>query len=306
MDGSRWLNQRSRHCLPMRPGSSAAMTLHLMFPTPWARTMSETMRSSSSVQGPLCRPGRSTLFQRCRHCTSDLTGPRSSATFFQFFAPCCSTMARSLSSSSRDHLPPIGGRRAGFSWGSSRKGEKPIPPGNQGCCPITGGMGSVGDTCSTLTRPRLGAPLLFSCLEEEPATDEPRGMSAARPLRRAWAGDMRWSGRFSRRMDISAAALLMIESTSWDAGPRFTAGALGEGLVKASLLEGGGGGPGSRTPPSMSALSRRDSGLVQGLSALAPTRAEPPAEGPCLRQTLSRAAQRARGRGPLESQGEAR
>ena len=60
MSGSRWLNHRSRHCLPMRPGSCAAITLHLMFPAPWRSTMSRTTRSSAAVH--LCEsqiPGAS-------------------------------------------------------------------------------------------------------------------------------------------------------------------------------------------------------------------------------------------------------
>mmetsp|Transcript_14881 Transcript_14881/g.27623 ORF Transcript_14881/g.27623 Transcript_14881/m.27623 type:complete len:202 (-) Transcript_14881:317-922(-) len=31
-EGSRWLNQRSRHCFPMRPGILSAISLHLVMP----------------------------------------------------------------------------------------------------------------------------------------------------------------------------------------------------------------------------------------------------------------------------------
>mmetsp|Transcript_37680 Transcript_37680/g.117897 ORF Transcript_37680/g.117897 Transcript_37680/m.117897 type:complete len:532 (+) Transcript_37680:2095-3690(+) len=111
MLGSRWLNHRSRHCLPMRPGRSAAMSDHFTFPTPWRMTMSRTTSSSAACHGPLCSPGLSTLFQRCRHCTSERVWPRSSAIFFQFFAPCSCTMPLSRASSSLDHLPPCEGLR---------------------------------------------------------------------------------------------------------------------------------------------------------------------------------------------------
>ena len=44
MSGSRWLCQRSRHCLPMRPGSLAAITDHFLGPN--SLTSSTTLASS--------------------------------------------------------------------------------------------------------------------------------------------------------------------------------------------------------------------------------------------------------------------
>mmetsp|Transcript_11694 Transcript_11694/g.17968 ORF Transcript_11694/g.17968 Transcript_11694/m.17968 type:complete len:361 (-) Transcript_11694:33-1115(-) len=113
MLGSRWLCHRSRHCLPIRPGNRAAMEDHLTLPAPYLFTISKTTSSSSFVQGPLCSPGFSTLFQRWRHCTS-VRLPSNSETFFQFFAPYCFTICSSLASSSGVHFPPIGPCRCTF------------------------------------------------------------------------------------------------------------------------------------------------------------------------------------------------
>lgn len=60
--GPKWLCQRSRACLPMRPGRASAIKLHLFGPY-WA-TSCFTFSSSSSVQGPLCRSGFNTFCQR--------------------------------------------------------------------------------------------------------------------------------------------------------------------------------------------------------------------------------------------------
>lgn len=57
IEGSRWLNQRSLHCLPILPGSFAAIDDHFTFPTPCFMTISITIESSSFVQVPLCKPG---------------------------------------------------------------------------------------------------------------------------------------------------------------------------------------------------------------------------------------------------------
>jgi hypothetical protein len=62
---------------------------------------------TSSVQGPLTSPGRSTFCQRCRHCTS-VRLRSSPAIVFQFLAPWRSTARRSASSCKGAH-----GRREG-------------------------------------------------------------------------------------------------------------------------------------------------------------------------------------------------
>ena len=83
MSGLRWLNQRSRHCLPRRPVRCDAMKLHFL--TPYLATSWHTSSSSAFIHGPLMRPGLSTFCQRCRHCTSDLDVPNAdSAMRFQF------------------------------------------------------------------------------------------------------------------------------------------------------------------------------------------------------------------------------
>mmetsp|Transcript_16395 Transcript_16395/g.58226 ORF Transcript_16395/g.58226 Transcript_16395/m.58226 type:complete len:270 (-) Transcript_16395:303-1112(-) len=124
IEGSKWLNHRSRHCLPMRPGKEEAMTLHLMLPAPRSSTISLTRRSSSCVHGPLLRPGRSTLFQRWRHWTSERTSPRMDASRFQFLAPWASTISRRRRSSSSVHFPPTGALRGGRNLMSTA----PAPP----------------------------------------------------------------------------------------------------------------------------------------------------------------------------------
>ena len=58
----------SRHCLPMRPGSDAAMAVQLR--APCLCTISMTIWSSRSLHGPFTRLGLSTFCQRWRHCTS--------------------------------------------------------------------------------------------------------------------------------------------------------------------------------------------------------------------------------------------
>ena len=106
MTGSKWLNQRSRHCLPIRPGSLAAMALHLTSPV-FCETISLTILSSASLHAPLWSPGFSTLFHLCKHCTSVRVGPSNLAIFFQFLAPCSLTITRSAASSRGVHLPPM-------------------------------------------------------------------------------------------------------------------------------------------------------------------------------------------------------
>ena len=103
-DGSRWLNQRSRHCLPMRPGMRSATSLHLPMP---ASMQSMTPWSSSLVHGPLMSPGARTFCQRWRHCVALRWPPRYSAAMsFQFCGPNCCTAARRRWSSSFVHRPP--------------------------------------------------------------------------------------------------------------------------------------------------------------------------------------------------------
>mmetsp|Transcript_24129 Transcript_24129/g.72408 ORF Transcript_24129/g.72408 Transcript_24129/m.72408 type:complete len:218 (+) Transcript_24129:82-735(+) len=132
MEGSRWLYQRSRHCLPRRPimrfldgsgsGSSgsgfwslAAICAHLMTPSADSRCMactaSTTILSSSTVHLALLRPGRMTLVQRWRHWMSVRTVPSFSATRFHFLGPSTSTICSSRASSSLVHLPPMLGLR---------------------------------------------------------------------------------------------------------------------------------------------------------------------------------------------------
>ena len=68
ISGLRWLYQRSRHCLPMRPGSCCAILDHCLAPS-WP-TSSMILASSSVVHGPLTSSGLRTFCQRCRHWTS--------------------------------------------------------------------------------------------------------------------------------------------------------------------------------------------------------------------------------------------
>lgn len=51
ISGLRWLCQRSRHCLPMRPFRCLAINVHRF--GPYFRTNSMTCSSSSLVQGPV-------------------------------------------------------------------------------------------------------------------------------------------------------------------------------------------------------------------------------------------------------------
>ena len=93
ISGLRWLCQRSRHCLPIRPGSWLAISDHFL--APYFSTSSSTFRSSSAVHGPLTSVGFNTFCHLCRHCTSVLSGSRCEINF-QFFAPCSSTAALSI------------------------------------------------------------------------------------------------------------------------------------------------------------------------------------------------------------------
>mmetsp|Transcript_43881 Transcript_43881/g.133651 ORF Transcript_43881/g.133651 Transcript_43881/m.133651 type:complete len:230 (-) Transcript_43881:296-985(-) len=85
MSGLRWLCHLSRHCFPIRPGSSAAIWLHLL--APWAVTSSTTFLSSSSVQGPFSAPAFSppriplSLLYRRMHSALFRFFPTISATF---------------------------------------------------------------------------------------------------------------------------------------------------------------------------------------------------------------------------------
>ena len=79
MSGLRWLYQRSRHCLPMRPGSCCAIFDHCFAPS--AATSSMIFASSSFVHGPFTSSGLSTFCQRWRHCTSVRSSKYSAARF---------------------------------------------------------------------------------------------------------------------------------------------------------------------------------------------------------------------------------
>ena len=103
--GSRWLNQRSRHCLPIRPRRWLAITDQRTPPTPCFMTMLKTTSSSSFVHGPLTSPGLSTLFQRCKHCTLLRLEPKCTDIRFHSLAPNLATAARNASSSSGVHRP---------------------------------------------------------------------------------------------------------------------------------------------------------------------------------------------------------
>lgn len=87
MLGFRWLCHRSRHCLPIRPFSCRAISVH--FFGPYRVTNSMTLSSSSFVHGPLINSGLTTLVQRCWHWTSE----RSFRNFdmLSHRSPCCST-----------------------------------------------------------------------------------------------------------------------------------------------------------------------------------------------------------------------
>jgi len=80
MDGSKLQRQRSRHCLGVRPGTEAAALDQLMgfsldnsaSPESGGCSLliaSRSFWSSSLTHGPFFRPGLSTLFHRCKHCT---------------------------------------------------------------------------------------------------------------------------------------------------------------------------------------------------------------------------------------------
>mmetsp|Transcript_13020 Transcript_13020/g.25864 ORF Transcript_13020/g.25864 Transcript_13020/m.25864 type:complete len:203 (-) Transcript_13020:976-1584(-) len=73
--GSRWLNQRSRHCLPILPGMRSAISDHFVIP---ASMQSMMIWSSSFVHGPLTNPGCRTFCHLWRHWTSLLWSPRKS------------------------------------------------------------------------------------------------------------------------------------------------------------------------------------------------------------------------------------
>src|SRR5262249_5834695 len=99
IDGLRWLCQRSRHCLPMRPTRCDAISAHLF--GPYSCTSCASRAASSGVHGPLTSSGSSTLCHRCMHCPP-LSPANSSATFFHSTPdPCCCcacTASRSISS----------------------------------------------------------------------------------------------------------------------------------------------------------------------------------------------------------------
>mmetsp|Transcript_6391 Transcript_6391/g.21443 ORF Transcript_6391/g.21443 Transcript_6391/m.21443 type:complete len:217 (+) Transcript_6391:1338-1988(+) len=62
ISGLRWLYHRSRHCLPIRPGSCCAILLHCFAPN--SPTSSMILASSSLVQGPFTSSGFSTFCHR--------------------------------------------------------------------------------------------------------------------------------------------------------------------------------------------------------------------------------------------------
>jgi hypothetical protein len=84
MVGSRWLNQRSLHYLPILPERLLAILDHLL--GPWRVTSWIRRSSSGKVQGPFITSGFNTFCQRCRHCTS-VRFFRCRDIFFQFLAP---------------------------------------------------------------------------------------------------------------------------------------------------------------------------------------------------------------------------
>ena len=95
ISGFKWLCQRSRHCLPIRPGKLEAIRDHFL--APYFLTSSKTLMSSSAVHGPLTNEGFNTFCHRCKHWTSVRSGNCWDMSF-QFLAPCSSTAARSASS----------------------------------------------------------------------------------------------------------------------------------------------------------------------------------------------------------------
>ena len=110
MLGSRWLCQRSRHCLPMRPGRCLAIADH--FCGPRSVTSVRIFSSSSVVHGPLITCGSRTLRQRCRHWIAVLFSSPS-AVDFQLRLACLATPRRSswssasLHSSDARRAPPV-------------------------------------------------------------------------------------------------------------------------------------------------------------------------------------------------------
>jgi hypothetical protein len=67
--GSRWLCQRSLHCLPERLPRSFAIWTH--FSAPCFSTSSARYASSSDDQGPFTLLGLKRSFQRSRHCEAE-------------------------------------------------------------------------------------------------------------------------------------------------------------------------------------------------------------------------------------------
>jgi len=66
--GSKWLCQRSRHCLSILPGNIAATTDHFL--GPFASTNSLSTRSSSTVHPPFFKLGFNTVFHRRKQSNS--------------------------------------------------------------------------------------------------------------------------------------------------------------------------------------------------------------------------------------------
>lgn len=67
MLGSKWLNQRSLHCLPILPETRRAISDHLVIPIFLQRII---VSSSSVVHGPFTSPGFNTFCHLCKHWTS--------------------------------------------------------------------------------------------------------------------------------------------------------------------------------------------------------------------------------------------
>ena len=117
MLGSRWLCHLSLHCLPMRPGSAAAIALQFL--APCSSTICLRISSSSLVQGPLeTKDSFFSSSQRLKHYISDLPGMHL-LTLFQRWSPNLSTRLISLLSYREyiiaNRLPQVGSRA--FSWG---------------------------------------------------------------------------------------------------------------------------------------------------------------------------------------------
>lgn len=100
--GSRWLTQRSRHCLPMRPGNCFAMAAHEGGPL-LSDTNLRMRASSSGVHDPLMVAVPCIMFAcLCRHSTSLRRPSRYSSEirFHLFSLPSAATPRRKHSSSS--------------------------------------------------------------------------------------------------------------------------------------------------------------------------------------------------------------